>query len=492
MLAGCIAGATVLYVTRPPAPGITGDSVFYLSGAEALATSGKLAYATQAWRATDSLTPMTRVMPGLAVAIAAGRLAGVSAVAAARVVQALSAFAIAFAVAWLAYSVAGPVTAALLIASVLVLPTFLYVHLYVLTEPLFLVCLITALLLMTREEPRPLALGMAAALATAVRYPGVALTMTVCLWMLLRPDRFTARLRRAVIAGVPTAVLLALWILHTRSAETAEPIREFGVYGGLGTTFRDGLLTIGAWAAPGSRPIVRLVLAIGLLVALVLAIVHTTRTYADPTSTDTQEAPRRRAIAAALLFIACYAAVVIASRVFADPFIEFRARMLLPALIFGQIAVALLLADWLRSRGVVPRVAVVALIALWLAVSARVSRGTIVRERAMGLDVARPAVGESRVLQWLRENADNNRLIVSNHPLAVYHFLARDARWWPAHTSPDTIRDFAAVVRARNGLVVSFAAHDQWITVADDSALVRALGLRPVAHRPDGTVWEIP
>lgn len=480
----------MLFVTREPAPGITGDSLYYLSGADALAKSGQLAYATYNWRAPDSITPMTRVMPGLSLVLASGIRIGVSALQGARVLQAISAFGIVFAAAWLAYSAAGPLTAALVATSFLMLPTFLLVHLYVLTEPLFLVTLLGALVLMTRAQPNPLALGVLAALATLVRYPGVALTLTVCLWMLLQPGRPVDRLRRAVIAGLPTAILLTLWILHAHSSATAEPVRTFGVYGQLAPSFRAGFRTLAVWLAPGSRLPVRIVLATGLAVVVTLAAVRDVR--AGSARTDPRAARRRRAIGAALLFIACYLMVIVASRVLADPYIEFHGRMLLPALVAAQVAIAFTLAGWLASRTPVVRWATLGVIGLWLAVSANISRATIVRERRVGLDIARPGVRESAILRWLRADRDARRPIFSNHPYAAYHFLARDARWWPTDTSRDTLSRFASVVRARNGIIVSFAFHDPWTLVAADSVIVRLLGLRAVARLPDGSVWELP
>ncbi len=487
-----VAAATVAFITRPPAPGITGDSLFYTSGAWALAKSARLAYATQDWRAKDSLIPMTRVMPGFSVPIALGVRAGMSSVSAARIVQVASAFGTVFVASWLSYALAGSIAATLVAASLLALPIFVQVHLYVLTEPLFLLTVVTALFLMTRVAPNPVALGMTAALATAVRYPGVAVTMAVCLWMLLRPGSAAERLRRAVVAGLPTTILLAFWIVHTRSSEAAEPIRSFGIYGGLGVAVRDAVSTGLAWLAPGSRPVTRIVLATGLSTALILALAERIGQRSPAGFSNTLTDRRWRAVGAALLFILCYLIVVFASRAFADPLIELRARMLLPALVAAQIAIAIALTAWLRPRAPIVRWLTLGVVAAWFVVSARTAGALIVREREVGLDVIRLPVRESTVLRWLRAFDGSQRAVFSNHPLAVNHLLMRDARWWPAGTSPDTLREFAAVVRARNGLIVSFAAHDQWVRVVPDSTLVRLLALRLVARLPDGSVWELP
>lgn len=491
-VAALVAAGTVLYIARDPAPGITGDSLFYLSGADALAKSGRLAYATHDWRARDSLTPMTRVMPAFAVVLAAGRSAGASSVGAARVMQAASAFVTIFLTAWLMYFVGGALAAALTSASLLALPTFLWVHLYVLTEPLFFVTLLAALLMMARPSRSPVALGVVAALAVSVRYPGVALTAAVCLSMLIEPGRIGDRLRRAVIAGLPTAILLVFWILHTRSEATAEPIRRFGMYGGVGRALGAGLSTFAAWLAPGSRPVLRAFVAAALTIVVALALVHQLRQWRGATPSNASAGRARHALGAAVLFTGCYLIVVVLSRLFADPYIEFHARMLLPALVFAQIAIALVLVGWLRTRARSVQVLVLGVIVVWLAVSARVSRATIIRERQVGLDIARPAVRESKILQWLRTNDIGDRPVFSNHPFAVFHFLARDARWWPTSTSPDTLRDFANIVQAANGLIVSFDTPDPWTTVAPDSVIVRTLGLRALATVPDGSVWELP
>jgi hypothetical protein len=234
----------------------------------------------------------------------------------------------------------------------------------------------------------------------------------------------------------------------------------------------------------------------GLSVILALAIVRelrqrSTALHGSATPSGPVEEAPPRTVRAALLFILCYFGVIIGSRALADPFIEFHARMLLPALVVGQVAFAVVATQWARTALPVVRWAALGVVAAWLAMSARVTVATITRERQAGLDVVRPPVRESGVLDWLRANNTAGRLVFSNHPLAVHHLLSRDARWWPKNISSDTLREFSVILRQRNGLIVSFDARDQWVEVADDSSLVRVMGLRSLASLPDGSVWEL-
>jgi hypothetical protein len=244
-----VACVAVLWITRPPGPGLDPDAMSYLGAAESLASHGTLRVPTGSWNDPDGWSPLAHFPAGFSLVLAGPIALGADPVQAARGVEALAAAATAGLLVWLVMVVAGPRAAALAGVSSLVTPGLALDHLRVLSEPLFLALLAWTLLVMVRRPDRPLWYGVVAALAAGVRYAGVALGGAAVLWALSRPAPLRRRLWSALLAGTPTAVVQAAWTLRA-DVESAQ-VRSFGLKSGLGPTFREGWDTLSGWLAPG-------------------------------------------------------------------------------------------------------------------------------------------------------------------------------------------------------------------------------------------------
>ena len=145
------------------------------------------------------------------------------------------------------------------------------------------------------------------------------------------------RVRRAVIAALPAALLEGAWVVRTRLVSGGQhAIREFALYGDLGPTLREGGDTLRDWFVPDTDPdwslphrgAIALVAAAVLIMLIVLGARAaresaragmSTVTYPDastgmstgPGSNASRGQPARawRVLRACALLIACYAAI---------------------------------------------------------------------------------------------------------------------------------------------------------------------------------------
>ena len=487
---GVVASVSVAVATRPPAPGITGDSFFYIGGANSLLKSGKLAYPDWEWSSADTIQPMTRITPALSLALAGLMSAGVSEIVAARTVQSISAGVTVGLAALLVGDLAGLTAGMMTALTILVLPAFQGVHLYVLTEPLFLAWALVAMWTLISRGSATLA-GIAFLAATMTRYVGVSLAAGAALALLVGRGDLKTKILRAIAVVGPSGLFFVGWRYWTAQAAGAQPIKAQGLFP-LGDEPAHAARALATWIVPGSMPALRL-LQVVAMVGCAVAVLVGMRMRSKPdvpqrARRDGDAFGRARALTAAVLTMTtCYWAFVVLAHVLAEPTIEFRERMLLPTFVLGQLWIGAVVAPRIRGRWA-QGFGLVAL-TIWLAVTARVALARVAAERRVGLELASERYRTSPTLRWLSTNA-RERLVYTNHPLAVYHHARRPAKFWPKVVPPDSAETLARRMAA-GALVVAFQTPDAWTAVAPTHELASAVPLRAVATFDDAVVYAL-
>jgi hypothetical protein len=472
LLCAAAAFVAVLWITRPPGPGLDPDSMSYLGAAESFARSGALRIPAGGWDSPDGTSPLAHFPPGFSLALAGPVALGAGPIQAARVVEALAAAATAALVVGLAGAAGGSLAGGLAGAFLFLTPGFALDHLRVLSEPLFLALAALTLLLMLRSPGRPLAYGVAAAVASAVRYAGVSLGGAAALWALSRPGTPRRRVGAAVLAGAPTALVHLAWALRTR-AESGQ-VRSFGLKGGLGPTLHEGWDTLTAWLAPGIGPPVARV-AIALLVLGLAALVIGTA------------ARRARGFFTALgLAAVCYVGLVLFSRLFADEAIPLDERLLSPLFLFVSVGVAAAAGLLWRDARRAPRSACAVVCMLWLAASGWRTVVTVREARDGGWGYAGEDWRESDLVRWLRTEGAGHALF-TNNPADVWFATGRFSWILPEAVDAETVAAFGAVLRDRDGLVVGFV--NPLEPMASPDELAGRLALPVIARFDGGVVW---
>ena len=486
------AALLALLVTSSAGPGLDPDSASYLSAAESLVQGKGYRIAIASWYSSDSTAPLAHFPPGYPTALAIPTAMGVAPPMSARIVNAVAAAVTATAVCVLVASSAGSVVAALVTITVLLLtPALIEVHLSALSEPLFLALEVLTLVALVMRDRKPLLAGVFAACATMVRYAGVALGGAVVLWAFLQRDTLAGRIRRAVIAGLPTAALQGAWIIRSRMIAGPHGIREVGVYSGFGATLRAGVGTIVQWFVPmpyGESIPLRGAIAVALIVAVVLSVAAgvrrvTTRATSDgATPVAVVELPRRVVHAGALLAI-CYVVVICLSRLFADPGIPFDNRILAPLELLLTVIAAVALTA--LSHGRVARGAIIVLLLGWAGLAMYADYDTVSYAMNEGSDFASSAWRESPTLAWARANAVGVPLY-SNWAAAVYFHLHRPAHEIPASEEDASMTAFRDTLRARHAVVLAFDAPSPGLV--DPVEVEKSVGLKEIAKLSDGRV----
>ncbi len=468
-LAAC---AGVLWITRPPGPGVDPDAMSYLGAARSFAEHGTFRIPAGDWFSADSSAALSHFPPGYSFVLAVPVRLGAEPVAAARVVEALAAAATAFLVVWLAAGTAGLTAGALAGVLLVGTPGLVLDHFRVLSEPLFLALAALTLALMVRAPERPLAWGVAAALAGIMRYAGVALSGAAALWALARPGSAGRRLGGAALALLPAAVLQGAWTLRSHAQSVS--LRHFGLKGDWGPTLEEGWQTARAWLAPGvALPWLATALALVAAGCAGWAIARAARR-------------ERVLLAAAGLAAACYLAIVLVSRLYADEAIPLDDRLLSPLFLLAGLAVAVAAATLWREARTRRRWAGAGVLALWLAASAWRTGGAVADARDGGWGYTARDWLESDLVRWLRTETAGYALF-SNNPADVWFATGRHSWNLPDTADSATVARFGAVLRERHGLVIGFANPMEAMVRPEE--LAGRLALPIIARLEGAAVW---
>lgn len=507
-LLGAVVFALALVITDPPGPGLDPDALAYMGAAEAVAAHGEYRIPTAKWASADSTELLARFPPAYPTLLALPLRLGMMPAQGARLVQAIAAFITVTTLVLLMSAVASPSAGILLVVALFAMTSMHEVHVSVLSEPLYLACMVLVLAAMVLAPERPLRAAIPAAIGVMTRYAGASLVCAVALWALAQPGRWLERVRRAAIALVPALVLQGVWVLRTRAVAGTGEIRKFALYGDLGPTLEQGGRTLAAWLIPDAGaaydPIPHragLALAAGCALA-VLSGLGAWRAWtsaraareragsaAGLASLDRRDARPLmtwRVFTAASLLLVCYLGLVGVSRIMADPRIPLDERILAPALLLLMTMVATGLTLWWRgTRLQVARVAVATALILWWYAAATATRAHARYALRWGSDFAGAQWRESELLAWARRDGAGAPLY-SNWPAAAYFYLHRPARALPRASDARTMAAFADTVRVRGGRVLLFNV--QAVDIAPNDSVMKVRGLRTLERLSDGVV----
>ncbi|MGH7669096.1 MAG: hypothetical protein ACRENQ_06340 [Gemmatimonadaceae bacterium] len=496
LIMASVAFSIVLWVTAPPGPGVDPSSASYLGAAQSLVDGHGYRVPTARWDAPDSTAPLTHYPPGFSTAIALPVAMGFPPLQGARLVEALSAFVTMAVLVALVGDAVGMGAAAAFAVALLLMPLMVDLHLMVLSEPLFLALMALTLATMVAAPETPIAAGVCATAALAVRYTGIGVVAGTVVWAMMGRGSLKARLQRGALAILPTFLLGVAWF-WVAGASGGSAIRRLGLYGGLDGALSDGGATIAQWLVPTSGATAWVWWA-ALPAVIVVGAVFTAgvrrarrlwrllpRNLPIQSSTNVPQMVAARVLGAGAVLGSSYAAALIAARLFADGSFTFDARLMSPLLMIASLAFAVSAATWWRSAGRWPRTGLAVLLLAWGAASLVATRSRVHESLTYGLDFSSDAWRGSPVLEWVRADG-GRRPMYSNWPSLPYLYLDRPARGVPASGDAATLRAFGAGVAAGDGVVLVFRVDNPAFVTGD--SLVAGSGLRVLASFPGGRV----
>jgi hypothetical protein len=478
----------ILFATHQYGPGLSPDSVKYISAARSVANgSGYYWYNGR---------PMT-VWPPLYPTILAGfERIGVGAENGARWINVLIFGIIIFltgrllqrhvkrvALVWIG-----------LIATVLAVP-LLDSMVMVWSEPLFILLVLLAGVLLEsylreRRSREVWLLTLVLALACLDRYSGVGIVAAVLLIILALPrdESLVKRFRRALLVGIVSITPLVIWMLRNYQADGTITGPRFTRDFAVGPNFATVAEFLSAWFLPSAIALwlrVILLLCVAVLVAAVLRI----RGKSDQRVSDIRAAfPLVAGWIAAfyILFL-----ILSTARVQVDPL---SSRLLSPVYPFVLLAV-LVAADRVlsaiysdgRASALTGRVIVV-LLAAWLVYPAlwTVSRVRDWTEKGIGYNSQ--AYRVSPLLEWVRAHRPSDA-VFSNDTDAVYYWTRIPAKEPPSRL--DVGATGLALAAPTDDATLIWFDHYLRTDYLTPRELAMIYSLNEIARVPDGTVFHI-
>jgi len=454
----------------------------YQATAISLATEQTPRTVNLAWIAPDTAVVLRQYPPAFSALVAIPIAAGFDPINAARVILAISAGMWIALVVRLVSSVLDVFRGVLIAAVVFVLPATLLSHQSLLSEPPFLVAVFGMIAAMYYRPGSPLLYGTLAALSSLIRYLGLGMIVSACLWAMFQPGSLATRLRRGILAGIPSLALQGWWQLYISGS--GDGLTSFHLRGRLGVDMRRAAGAISRWIAPGiEHNLIRLAATVLVILALGLLAWHYRVTISRILR---EQRPLSRLVQVCGLVAATYLAVLVFLRLFAE-YIFVDQRTLLPVFVLVTLVIALVVSALRHELTVFHRRIVYGVAIAWLAGAIMADLAYVRQSRDPGIEYAEARRLKSPTMEWIRRNAQN-RPIFSNHAGAVYFGAERFSRAMPQVWTDADLRTFADTVRARRGLIVTF--REPYAKVEAAKALVESLPVKLEATFPDAEIWS--
>ena len=477
-LAGALTLGLVLGIDTPWGPAIAPDSTSYLNAAQSLVREGALRQPYSDWDAARAGARLTDYAPGFSLILAVPVAFGVRPTVAARWSEALAAGGAVAIVFELVGILAGLGAAASTVLLLIAMPAMTEIHLWILSEPLFILLTVATLAAMLLLPGRAWLHGLLAMLADLTRYAGIFLVGTVTLWQVLSPGTRRERLIRAATALAPGA-LLQLWWQHDGVSPGGKISKD--AFAGLGAALLEGTRTIEAWLVPG---VPDGALRVGLAVALLLLL-----KWCGWRALLGADRERRPFFLAILLTSFCYVGMLVFARLHVVADVPFDDRILGPLFVVLTIGTVPTLAWRWRGWGI-PLRAFAAIVAVaWLVGALRHDFRSVSVARADGLGYESAEWTGSPVSRWLADSAEG-RTIYTNDPPGVWAVTGHAVHLLPSSLDPDTVRAFAARFGAAPSVIIGY--DESFMPTASPHSLAGLLGLAPAARSERGTAWVPP
>lgn len=216
-----VAATTALWATQPKGPGVCPDGRTYLTSAR-LITEGHGYSDYPRGDSWEEPRPVTQFPPLYPMTLAGARLVGLDGVEGARILQALLLAASVTLLGWviaghLQSGVAGLLAAALFAFA----PAVIYVHLWVWSEPLCFVLIISSMAALVRQENTQrsaylIAAIAACSLALLTRFSSLSLLSCGCALLFVGRGELKLRLARSAAFGAVGSLVFLAWIVRNR------------------------------------------------------------------------------------------------------------------------------------------------------------------------------------------------------------------------------------------------------------------------------------
>jgi hypothetical protein len=319
-----ICGAGLLLFHTRNGPGLTGDSVSYVMGAENL-IAGR-GYSRTA--GGGEAVPITGFPPGYSTALVLFSWISHDFFSVGRIVNALL-FGLNILLSGLILweFTRSEVTALFGSLFVIFSEDLIHAHAWVMSEGLFLSLSLIGMILFIRyfRSSRMVYLFSGALLfsfATLTRYVGIALIFSAGIFVLIKHNKpLLKRFRDLLVLGVTSCLPILIWLMRNASLEGTATNRELGFHPPSQELIRTFLGSVNAWVFPfrlGLPDWIRAPISVIILVLIPLYIYYTLILRKKPNRDTTYQTGWENLTTYLLLYIPLYSLVLIANTTFLD------------------------------------------------------------------------------------------------------------------------------------------------------------------------------
>lgn len=458
IVAAACALLVVVVATSRYGIGVSTDSVSYEGAALSLLERGTLDVPLTWWNEGHSRTPLAHFPPAMSLVLAAA--GGALDLGPRATALLLNAVLIVATTLLVVAPVAGSSAAALSVCALLAGPSFVAVHFWLWSEPLFLLLTACAVRLGAAAlgertvSPRIALLALCCGLATLTRYAGLSLFAGFAIVLMYGRETVGAKARRLACYVAVYGATLAPWAWWLSSRAGAPRSLSYHPGDLWREVLRPLTRTLSSWFVP---PAIPLPAAVALLVvsAGVMALLCSRRARVD-------ERFHVRPVAyVAATVLVVHLAFLFTARIFADPGLPMDERILAAALLLTAVGLGELVRALFPHD--VPALLALAIACLALVnVTATAPQAVAASRRGLGFTGA--DWSRSATIAWLADRPRDLTLF-SNAPDAICTRLPVTAKYTPEHYDEDRLDLLRARVEesAPAAVVLFDDPHGGWL-----------------------------
>jgi hypothetical protein len=498
-----ITGIGFVLVGTTAGVGLSPDSIYYIAGARNLLSgAGFRGYDFAFGPHLGPALPIIHYAPLYSALLTLVAMFGIDPLLGARWVNALIFAANIGLAAYIVWSYTGGALAPTTLTAwfMLLSTTMLGIHTLALTEPLFILLMLTSLLLLAKHLDQPtyrtlFACAVAMGLAFLARYAAPPLIIAGCLSLLvLGKGRLRSKLTRSgillVISGVPMVLWMARNAMYsgalTDRAAMFHPVSIRKIASGMRVVVFWIVLPL--WKVLTEQPYLVTACAVALT-CFSVAFALRSQQRVETRTVDRQPKHMRALPAVFSIFVICYTGFLLISISLFDSGTPLDDRILSPLFVILVILVACMGPRVFSSRQLHPRLrlALLACIALLAIANLHAALSwTYIAKQGQGF--SGPLWTHSATIREVQRSF-RDKVIFSNGPDAIYLLTGTLANMIPG-TRPE-LEDLAEISRTQPVIIVYFKAAGWRPYEPTETELTRFLQLTPLLTRDDGTIYRV-
>jgi hypothetical protein len=391
-------------------------------------------------------------------------------------------------------------------------PMFLDLHVTILSEGLFVFCILVSLITLARHVETGtwyfvVIAGLAAGFATLTRFNGAPLIVLGPLaiaFLSLRPIR--VRARDSLIFLVASVGMLAVWLVFQQSSGTSGLGREMALNGGVTVgVLKQGVSSLLSVLMPlGFIPSTVRPLALGALVIVsVVAVAIYFKHWNARRHLKTGNKPFESLPLIAAIFILGHLMFLVLS-LFIEANLPLKPSYMLPVYVSGVVAGILLVAGGAALKLGRPMQLSLTVVALALIAMNLLRSGILIHEfREDGIFYASPGWRNSPTVEKVAAISPDLEVYTNGADVLSFLLPSRPVSWIPAKFNRRTGKDWPNdpfegrlnALRKKLGdkqAVVVILNKIEWrFYMPTEQTLVEALNLVPLARQADGTIYGL-